>query len=116
MNIIYNGDMAMFKKLAQQLKCNSKINSACSTNPISEEFLAPKSVFLKNLSRQALDLYERQTDIKNFSKLVLSDPENTSHNKMVEDLFEDGVADPFVDDKLEMLANNQKFLRDLGLM
>lgn len=106
----------MFKKLAQQLKCNSKINSTCSTNPVTDEFLAPKSVFLKNLSEQALKLYEKQTDIKNFSKLVLSDPDDLSHNKMVEDLFESGVADPFVDDKLEMLANNEKFLRDLGLM
>ena len=106
----------MFKKLAQQLKCNTKINLTCSANPIADEFLAPKSVFLKNLSKQALDLYERKTDIKNFSKLVLSDPENLSHNEMVEELFEEGVADPFVDDKLEMLANNEKFLRDLGLM
>ena len=47
---------------------------------------------------------------------MLSDPENTSHNNLVNKLFEEGVADPFVDEKLADLANNQKFLRDLGLL
>ena len=35
---------------------------------------------------------------------------------MVKKLFDEGVADPFVDEKLADLANNQKFLRDLGLL
>lgn len=68
------------------------------------------------MSKKAVELYERQTEINNFSKLVLSNPENKSHNKMVERLFNEGVADPFVDEKLADLADNQKFLRDLGLL
>ena len=35
---------------------------------------------------------------------------------MVEELFEEGVADPFIDEKLSMLADNKKFLNDLGLL
>ncbi len=106
----------MFKKLAQQLKTYNKANTLRATSPFADEFLTPKNEFLKNLSKKAVELYEKQADIKNFSNLVLSDSDNKSHNAMVDKLFDEGVADPFVDDKLAELADNQKFLRDLGLL
>ena len=107
----------MFKKIAQQLKVSQVKNSPEHvTLPFGKEFLTEKNAFLKDISKKAVELYEKQSDIKHFSELVLSDPENTSHNKMVEKLFEDGVVDPFVDEKLADLADNQKFLRDLGLL
>lgn len=106
----------MFKKLAEQLKMYNKTNVAPVTKPFSEEFLTPKNEFLTSLSKKAVELYEKQTDINNFSKLVLSNPENTSHNSLVNELFEDGVVDPFIDAKLANLADNEKFLKDLGLM
>ena len=37
---------------------------------------------------------------------MLSDPENTSHNKLVEDLLKDNVFDPLEDKVIEELANN----------
>lgn len=107
----------MFKKLAQQLKiANGKNNNTSMTSPFGDEFLTPKNAFLKNISKKAVELYEKQADINNFSKLVLSNPENLTHNELVQKLFDDGVTDPFVDDKLADLANNQKFLKDLGLL
>ena len=72
--------------------------------------------FLDSLSKHALQLYERQCDIKNFTKLVMSDPENTSHNAIIDDLFEKGVKDPLERQKLEKLAQNDRFLKDLGLL
>ena len=109
--------MDMFKKLAAKIKSvNSKTNAAHATKPLAEDFLTPKNKFLHKLSRQAVELYEKQTDINNFSKLVLSDPENTSHNNLVKKLFDEGVVDPFVDEKLQELADNRKFLKDLGLL
>lgn len=106
----------MFKKLAQQLKtsCQRSVPEHV-TLPFGKEFLSDKNKFLKDISEKAVELYERQSDIKHFSELVLSDPENSSHNDMVKRLFDDGVADPFVDDKLAELADNKRFLRDLGL-
>ena len=108
----------MFKKLAQQLKTynENKSNTLRVTSPLVEEFLTPKNEYYKKISQKAVELYERQTEINNFSKLVLSNPENTNHNEMVNELFNDGVADPFVDEKLANLANNQKLLKDLGLL
>ena len=109
--------MFMFKKLAEKLRdYNTKSNTAPATLPFGDAFVTPKNEFLKNMSKKAVELYEKQTDINNFSKLVLSNPENKSHNDMVRKLFDEGVADPFVDEKLADLANNQKFLRDLGLL
>lgn len=61
-------------------------------------------------------MYERNCDIKNFSKLVLSNPENDSHNKIMDELFSRGVVDPFDDERLLELSDNSRFLRDLGLI
>ena len=98
----------MFKKLAQRLRdYNTKTNTAPQTLPFGDIFITPKNEYLKNMTKKAVELYE---------KLVLSNPENKSHNDMVKKLFDEGVADPFVDEKLADLANNQKFLRDLGLL
>ena len=103
----------MFKKLALQLKLANEKNKNI-TSPFSEELKKKKNEFLKGLSKKAVELYEKQKDIKKFTKLVLSDPENLSHNKYVDELFENG--DPFVDDKLAHLADNKKLLKDLGLI
>ncbi len=107
----------MFKKLAKQLKEDNAQNSyfpmSSPAKSLKEE---TKNSFLKSLSRHALNLYERKTDINNFTKLALSNPENTSHNKIVDQLFgEEGVIDPFEDDNLFSLSENERFLKDLGL-
>lgn len=103
----------MFKKLAQKLSLQRKKQAAI--NPIDVDFEARKSLFLNKLTKNALDMYERSCDIKNFSKLVLSDPENDSHDKLVERLFQEGVIDAGDDERLLELSDNRRFLRDLGL-
>lgn len=102
----------MFKKLAQQLKAQATDNvPSMATSPIKN---TDKSL-LKNLSCHALNLYERKTDIKNFTKLALSNPENKSHNKIMDELFTNkSVVDAFDDEKLFELSENKRFLEDLG--
>ena len=106
----------MFKKLAQKLITERQKRSNAAIDPISSDFDVRKKIFLNKMTHDALKMYERQTDISNFSKLVLSDPENTSHNRLMDALFREGVIDPFEDKKLEELSDNSKFLRDLGLL
>jgi len=108
----------MFKKLAEQLRTynDKKSNTLRVTSPFVDEFLTPKNEYYRKISQKAVELYEKQSDINHFSQLVLSNPENNSHIEMVNKLFDEGVADPFVDEKLADLANNQKFLKDLGLL
>ncbi len=109
--------MKLFKQLAEKLNSKNKKNSNIGMiKPIDVNFDLSKNEFLESLSRHALKLYEKQCDIKNFSKLVLSNPENTSHNEIVDELLKKGIVDPLEDEKLEQLANNSKLLKDLGLI
>lgn len=114
-NIKVRGKCVMFKKLAQKLNIQKSKSTSVLINPIDVDFDGRKSVFLGKLTKSAVKLYERECDIKNFSKLVLSDPENTSHNKLVDELFSKGLIDPLEDEKLAELSDNRRFLRDLGL-
>lgn len=106
----------MFKKLAQKLYSEREKRSSAAINPMEVDFDSRKKVFLNKLTQSAVNLYERQNDIKNFSKLVLSNPENNSHNQIVDELFSKGIIDPFEDEKLLELSDNSRFLRDLGLL
>ena len=105
----------MFKKLAQKLSKERKKYSNVATNPLDVDFEGKKSVFLDKLTKTAVNIYERNCDVKNFSKLVLSNPENDSHNRIMDELFSKGVVDASDDEKLLELSDNTRFLRDLGL-
>lgn len=103
----------IFEKLAQKFNRMNRKFADGTTNPL--EYNSGKNVFLDNLTRKAVEMYERKCDIKHFTELVLSDPDNTSHNDIVNGLIENGMIDPFEDDKLAHLADNKRLLRDLGL-
>lgn len=111
--------MKIFKKISEKFNTGKKkISSGGMTSPIEfdSNFDASKNEFLDSLTKKAVKLYEKQTDIKNFSKLVLSNPENHSHEQIVNELLHKGVIDPLEDEKLEKLADNSRFLKDLGLL
>ena len=109
--------MQMFRKLVSKLSNQNKQKAIQGmANPILAGYEPEKNKFMDELSKRALDMYQKQCDIKNFSKLVTSDPENTSHIDMMQERFKSGVIDPFEDEKLAHLADNEKFLRDLGLL
>ena len=97
----------MLKKLANKMNNNEK-RDCLSSSPFEQLKQNPQRNLLKKLSERALKLYEKKTDIKKFTKLVLSDPEDLSHNKLVEE-----QKDEY--DILFDLTNNEEFLKDLGL-
>ena len=106
----------MFKKLAQKLNLEKTKRQCAAINPLDVDFEWRKSVFFDKLTRTAVNMYERKCDIKNFTKLALSNPENDSHNKIMDELFSKGVIDPTDDEKLMELSDNTRFLKDLGLI
>lgn len=108
------GVCMIFKKLTQKFNKKEIKFADGTTNPL--EYSTFKNDFLDNLTQKALSMYEKKCDIKHFTELVLSDPENTSHNDLVNNLIKQGIVDPFEDDKLAHLADNKALLRDLGLI
>lgn len=68
-----------------------------------------------DISQEALKIYERENDIRKFTSLAMSDPENLSHNNYVEDLTKKGIIDPYEDDVLSNLVNNSKLWDDLAM-
>ncbi len=107
----------MLKKLAEQLKTEFiETSTAPVVSPIESLKEQSSKNFLKKLSKHALNLYERKTDINNFTKLALSNPKNDSHNKIMDKLFaQKDVVDPFSDEEIFGLSHNERFLKDLGL-
>ena len=109
--------MQMFRKLVSKFSNQNKQKAVQGMiNPILAGYEPKKNVFLDGLSKRALEMYQKKCDIKNFTQLAMSDPENTSHIEMMQERFNEGVIDPFEDEKLAQLADNKKFLRDLGLL
>lgn len=66
-----------------------------------------------NISNEALNLYQRDLDIRKFTSLAMSNPENLSHNSLVlQNVF--GVQDEtFENTLIEGIFNNNTFLKDL---
>lgn len=114
-NIGNNTDIALNSKLIKQDSLNRILGSNIptkknTTNNVSE-FLLDSS----DISNTAMKMYERELDIRNFTQLATSNPENESHNKLVEKLFANGIVDVFEDDTIASLAGNKSLLNDLGL-
>ena len=62
-------------------------------------------------------IQERKDDIARFTKLAISDMENDSHNKMVEELFcMPEFMMEYEDEILNSLSNNSQLLQDIGLL
>ncbi len=67
------------------------------------------------ISSNAMELFQKDLDIKKFTKIASSDPEDTSHLAKMQEIFKEGVVDVFEDDVLSSLVTNQKLWDDLEL-
>ena len=65
------------------------------------------------VSTDAINLYQKEQDIKKFASLVLSDENDSSHLEQIEKVFSKGSISPFFDDNLESLLSNQKLWDDI---
>lgn len=103
----------MFKKLVKKLREQEKEQS-CSY--VSSPFCASKTERLDSLSEHALKLYEKKSDVKKFTKLALSDPDNEDYKRIMDDLFMNKrILDPLEESYVVEMVGNDNFLKDLGL-
>ncbi len=103
---------SVLKKVSK--KSFKNLNSAANsfaTNPIAQELIPVQNAF----TRKAVELYEKQADIKKYTELVLQDDitEEFLNNTQAELLLKD-VFNPFADESYKKLAQNEKLLKDLA--
>lgn len=67
------------------------------------------------ISRNAIELFQKDCDIKKFNKIAMSDLSDNSHLERMKELFAQGVVDVFEDDVLSQLSGNSKLWNDLEL-
>ncbi len=67
------------------------------------------------ISSNAMELFQRDLDIKKFTQIAISDMEDTSHLDKMKELFSEGVTDVYEDDVLSELVTNSKLRDDLEL-
>ena len=108
-------------KLNDELN-NSQLNgqlgvSGVVTNPITNPYKnIDRSLLIDEtaISDEAINLYQKEQDVKQFTSLAMSDPEDLSHEEIITNLFNKGVSDPFSDEAITSLSGNQKLLDDLS--
>jgi len=90
--------------------------SVVHISPFDKDATAERNTFLKRLSEHALNLYQKKSDIKKFTELATSDPNDLSHNDLVNELAqEDEILRALSDGDLFDLFDNENFLKDLDL-
>ena len=83
-----------------------------ATNPIKRENLL---VDTYDFTSDALKMYQKEQDIKKFTSLAMSNPEDTSHIQLVaQDLINNKIDFTDDDEFLSSLLTNKEFLQALG--
>jgi hypothetical protein len=67
------------------------------------------------ISSNAIELFQKDCDIKKFNKIAVSDQDDLSHIERMSELFNQGVVDAYEDDVFAQMVNNTKLLDDLEL-
>lgn len=87
-----------------------RLSDSYQSNPIDDRknFLIDES----NISTNAIQKWERELDVKKFTHLVTSDPDDKSAEELVtRQIFEGKIS--FDDEELQGLFSNKKFLEDV---
>ncbi len=99
-----------------QFNTNNIVNLASARAALQKNNYATSPYVDKTeISANAMDLFQRDLDIKKFTQIVSENPEDNSHIERMQELFKEGIIDVYEDDVLENLVTNSKLLDDLGL-
>ena len=108
-DILYNSQLTRENNVINlaAIRANAqKYTKSVSSNPYVDR---------SEISSNAIELFQKDCDIKKFNKIAMSDEENLSHLQRMQELFADGVVDVFEDDVLSSLVTNSKLRDDLEL-
>lgn len=88
------------------MRANANKTSQINKNPYVDR---------TEISSNAIELFQKDCDIKKFNKIAMSDVNDFSHLERMKELFADGVTDVYEDDVISELINNPKLWSDLEL-
>ena len=66
------------------------------------------------ISANAMQLFQKDLDIKKFTKIASENPEDLSYMEEMQELFKNGIVDPFEENALSELVTNSKLWDDLN--
>ena len=66
------------------------------------------------ISASAMQLFQKDLDIKKFAKIASENPEDLSYLEQIQELFADGVVDPYEEEAISELVTNSKLWDDLN--
>lgn len=107
-NNFYNTQLENQSKIVNLalMRANASKTSNDNKNPYVDK---------TEISANAIELFQKDCDIKKFNKIAMSDADDFSHLDRVKELFADGIIDAYEDDVLKELINNPKLWDDLEL-
>lgn len=108
-DFLYNSQLEKQSNVINMASVKMNMNKALfnkSSNPYVDK---------TEISSNALQLFQKDLDIKKFNQVAMSDSDNLSHLEKMKELFSSGVVDVFEDDVLKELVTNSKLWGDLEL-
>ena len=112
----------MFNNINENSLLDSQLNTNNVININSVRSNFQKSGYVKNpyidkteISSDAMKLFQKDLDIKKFTKFIVDEKDDISYMEKINELFNDGVVDPFDENAINKLLSNNKLLDDLGL-
>ena len=107
-NNFYNTQLENQNKIVNLalLRANSAKIASENKNPYVDK---------TEISSDAIEMFQRDCDIRKFNKIAMSDTNDLSHLIRMKELFADGVIDAYEDDVISDLINNTKLWDDLEL-
>ena len=112
----------MFNNINDNNLLNSQLSASNIINLNSIQTSLKKSGYTTNpcidkteISSDAMKLFQRDLDINKFTKILMDEKDDISYLEKMNELFKDGVLDPFNDDAIKSLVTNSKLLDDLDL-
>ncbi len=118
--ILLRGEKDMLNGISAQELANKNLVQETDIEKIQNKNKNPYAEIDKtllidesNISKEAIKLYQRDLEVKKFTNLALSDPEDTSHNKLVMEKVFQADDGEFSEKVIEGMFNNRNFLKDL---
>lgn len=118
--ILLRGEKDMLNGISAQELANKNLVQETDIEKIQNKNKNPYAEIDKtllidesNISKEAIKLYQRDLEVKKFTNLAMSDPEDTGHNKLVMEKVFQADDGEFSEKVIEGMFNNRNFLKDL---